>query len=253
MHAPSQPAPLLAVDGVTLQYKTAKKLVTATYRVDFQVFASDRYVLLGPSGCGKSTLLKAIGGYIAPTEGRITLKDGEVTKPGPDRVMVFQEFDQLLPWKCKHIGLPDPQQIKGGIGQVGPDELCALDDTRESQARRVTANERDPNSFLIRVGGPLNAGAGRDQIGVIELNDRRREIQLFGARRLDAHDRDVAGASLQALHHLRRCRMLDDLRLNSKPCGNGPRDLDAQKAGSTAAQLAALRVLRVLREKESQA
>ncbi len=96
---PATPVPLLSVEGVTLQYKTPDTLVTATYRVDFNVFQSDRFVLLGPSGCGKSTLLKAIGGYITPSEGTIRLKGREVREPGPDRMMVFQEFDQLLPWK----------------------------------------------------------------------------------------------------------------------------------------------------------
>ncbi|MGB8036650.1 MAG: ATP-binding cassette domain-containing protein, partial [Pseudolabrys sp.] len=56
--------PVVDVRGVTLQYKTSDHLVTATYRVDFNVLRSDRFVLLGPSGCGKSTLLKAIGGYM---------------------------------------------------------------------------------------------------------------------------------------------------------------------------------------------
>lgn len=93
------PTPLLAVQGVTLQYKTREHLVTATYRVSFDVLQSDRFVLLGPSGCGKSTLLKAVGGYLKPVEGTIHLKGAEVEHPGPDRVMVFQEFDQLLPWK----------------------------------------------------------------------------------------------------------------------------------------------------------
>jgi NitT/TauT family transport system ATP-binding protein len=96
---PKASAPLLQVDGVTLQYKTPHTLVTATYRIDFAVFRSDRYVVLGPSGCGKSTLLKAVGGYIKPVEGRITLDGREIARPGPDRVMVFQEFDQLLAWK----------------------------------------------------------------------------------------------------------------------------------------------------------
>ncbi|TCT08999.1 ABC transporter ATP-binding protein [Paralcaligenes ureilyticus] len=91
--------PLLEVNGVTLQYKTKEYLITATYRVDFKVYQSDRFVLLGPSGCGKSTLLKAVGGYLTPTEGEIRLKDKIVTMPGPDRMMVFQEFDQLPPWK----------------------------------------------------------------------------------------------------------------------------------------------------------
>ena len=91
--------PLLDVRGVTLQYKTRDHVVLATFRIDFQVFRSDRFVLLGPSGCGKSTLLKAVGGYMAPVEGSITLKGNQIKKPGADRMMVFQEFDQLLPWK----------------------------------------------------------------------------------------------------------------------------------------------------------
>src|ERR1700759_5769610 len=91
--------PLLDVRGVTLQYKTRDHLVTATYRVDFSVHRSDRFILLGPSGCGKSTLLKAVGGYMAPTEGDIRLKGNTVREPGADRIFVFQEFDQLLPWK----------------------------------------------------------------------------------------------------------------------------------------------------------
>ncbi len=90
--------PLLDVRGVTIQYKTQAHLVTATYRVSFKVLQGDRFVVVGPSGCGKSTLLKAVGGYLAPTEGEIRLKGEVVTKPGPDRIMVFQEFDQLLPW-----------------------------------------------------------------------------------------------------------------------------------------------------------
>ncbi len=96
---PEVSTPLLEVSGVTLQYKTPNHLITATYRVDFSVLKADRFILLGPSGCGKSTLLKAVGGYMAPTEGEIRLKGQVIRKPGPDRMMVFQEFDQLLPWK----------------------------------------------------------------------------------------------------------------------------------------------------------
>lgn len=91
--------PILDVDGVTLQYKTKEHLITATYRVGFKVYPADRFVLLGPSGCGKSTLLKGVAGYMTPVEGTMTLKGKVIKEPGPDRVMVFQEFDQLLPWK----------------------------------------------------------------------------------------------------------------------------------------------------------
>jgi NitT/TauT family transport system ATP-binding protein len=91
--------PVLSVEGVTLQYKTKDHLVTATYQVGFEVHQADRFVLLGPSGCGKSTLLKGIAGFMKPVEGEIRLDGKVVDRPGPDRMMVFQEFDQLLPWK----------------------------------------------------------------------------------------------------------------------------------------------------------
>jgi len=91
-------APLLAVNGVTLRYRDRSRIVTATESVCFTINRGDRVVLLGPSGCGKSTLLKAVGGFLSPSEGEIALNGRRVAAPGPDRVMVFQEFDQLLPW-----------------------------------------------------------------------------------------------------------------------------------------------------------
>ena len=91
--------PLLAVRGVTLQYKTRITSSRRPIASASRSIRSDRFILLGPSGCGKSTLLKAVGGYMQPVEGEIRLKGEAVTRPGPDRMMVFQEFDQLLPWK----------------------------------------------------------------------------------------------------------------------------------------------------------
>jgi ABC-type multidrug transport system fused ATPase/permease subunit len=63
-------SPLLSVEGVTLRYRTTESLVTATYRVSFNVCGADRFVILGPSGCGKSTILKAVGGFIRPWRAR---------------------------------------------------------------------------------------------------------------------------------------------------------------------------------------
>ena len=107
--------PLLDVRNVTIQYKTQRHLVTATYRVGFKVLQGDRFVVLGPSGCGKSTLLKAVSGYLQPTEGEIRLKGEPITKPGPDRIMVFQEFDQLLPWKTVLENVAFPLKVTGTL------------------------------------------------------------------------------------------------------------------------------------------
>ncbi|HEY4350601.1 MAG TPA: ABC transporter ATP-binding protein [Paraburkholderia sp.] len=90
---------LLAADRVTLEYRTRDRLVRATSQVSFDVYGADRFVLLGPSGCGKSTLLKAVAGFIEPVSGSISLDGKPVRGPGADRVVVFQEFDQLPPWK----------------------------------------------------------------------------------------------------------------------------------------------------------
>ncbi|MEN5243832.1 ABC transporter ATP-binding protein [Pseudomonas atacamensis] len=102
-HAASNPIArseaLLAVDHVSLEYRTPQRAVRATHQVSFAVDPADRFVLLGPSGCGKSTLLKAVAGFIQPCEGEIRLQGQRVDAPGPDRIVVFQEFDQLPPWK----------------------------------------------------------------------------------------------------------------------------------------------------------
>ena len=120
MDGPSQP--LLDVRGVTLQYKTKEHLVTATYRIDFRVYRSDRFVVLGPSGCGKSTLLKAVGGYLLPVEGEIRLKGEAIRRPGPDRMMVFQEFDQLLPWRTVKENVLFPLVSSGRLAGKAAEE-----------------------------------------------------------------------------------------------------------------------------------
>ena len=112
------PEPLLTATGVTLTYPSGRDVVTATYRVDFEVFAGDSYILLGPSGCGKSSLLKAVGGYLPATEGRISLNGRPVRAPGPDRMMVFQEFDQLLPWRTVRQNVMFPMRATGKWGRA---------------------------------------------------------------------------------------------------------------------------------------
>lgn len=133
-------SPLLKVEGVTLRYKLPGMVITATERVSFAVNPSDRFVLLGPSGCGKSTLLKAVGGYLKPSEGRITIKNREVTAPGPDRMMVFQEFDQLLPWKTVLDNVTFPLIAARGLSRKEAEEKARHYIEKVNLARAVSSH-----------------------------------------------------------------------------------------------------------------
>jgi NitT/TauT family transport system ATP-binding protein len=115
------PEPLLRATGVTIDYAGMRGSVRATDNVSFDVHEGDRFVLLGPSGCGKSTLLKTVGGFIKPTSGTLTLAGQHITAPGPDRIVVFQEFDQLPPWKTVKQNVMFPMLVSG----VGKAEASA--------------------------------------------------------------------------------------------------------------------------------
>jgi len=117
-----QASPLLAVDKVTIEYKTRERRVRATHQVSFEVHGADRFILLGPSGCGKSTLLKAVAGFLPPTEGRIAIDGQTVQGPGPDRIVVFQEFDQLPPWKTLRQNVAFPLLASRKLGRREADE-----------------------------------------------------------------------------------------------------------------------------------
>jgi len=121
-HAEHDPQPLLQVQDVSLVYATTRQQVRATHRVSLDVFEGDRFVLLGASGCGKSSLLKALGGFITPAEGQILLDGQPVHGPGPDRVVVFQEFDQLPPWKTVRENVMFPLLASGQLPRAAARE-----------------------------------------------------------------------------------------------------------------------------------
>jgi ABC-type nitrate/sulfonate/bicarbonate transport system ATPase subunit len=73
------------------------EVVRALEHVSFDVRESEFLSIVGPSGCGKSTLLRLMAGLVRADEGRIIVGNKDVTGPGPERAMVFQEY-ALLPW-----------------------------------------------------------------------------------------------------------------------------------------------------------
>ena len=92
-------------------------MITATESIDLEIRQGDRLVLLGPSGCGKSSLLRAIAGFMEPAAGSISLDGRRVRGPGPDRIVVFQEFDQLLPWQVVRQNVAFPLRMARGLSR----------------------------------------------------------------------------------------------------------------------------------------
>ena len=68
--------------------------------------------ILGPSGCGKSTLLRCVAGF-EDYEGTIECNGSVVTKPSTDRIMVFQDYNQLYPWKTVEKNIQYALKLKG--------------------------------------------------------------------------------------------------------------------------------------------
>lgn len=87
----------LKVNNLSKRYEEPP--VQALKDVNFEVDERDFFCIIGPSGCGKSTTLRLIAAFEKPVGGTILLDGKEVMKPGPDRAMVFQDLNQLFPWK----------------------------------------------------------------------------------------------------------------------------------------------------------
>lgn len=105
--------PVLELREVSLGYRTARGWLTACEGISFRLAEGERLMLVGASGCGKSTLLAAVAGFQAPHAGQVLLDGAPVARPGPDRMMVFQEFEQLLPWKTVADNIAYPLRLAG--------------------------------------------------------------------------------------------------------------------------------------------
>lgn len=88
---------VLRIDDIDKNFKVNGAEFSALDHIDFHVEKGELVSIVGRSGCGKSTLLKLIAGFMLPDSGHISIEGRGVTRPGPDRCVVFQE-DALFPW-----------------------------------------------------------------------------------------------------------------------------------------------------------
>src|SRR5687768_16139634 len=89
--------PSIIIEDVSVSFKTSKGSFTAVKDINLTVRKGEIISLIGHSGCGKSTLMGTISGMVKPSQGKVVANDKLVTKPGPDRGIVFQNYS-LLSW-----------------------------------------------------------------------------------------------------------------------------------------------------------
>lgn len=87
----------LVIDGVSKVYPTPKGPYTVLDNISLEVAEGEFICVIGHSGCGKSTLLDLVSGFGQPTSGEVRLQSVPIREPGPDRMVVFQNYS-LLPW-----------------------------------------------------------------------------------------------------------------------------------------------------------
>lgn len=93
-----QPAKIsIDIKNITVSFKTPQGIYTAVKDISLTVKKGEIVSLIGHSGCGKSTLMGTISGMVKPSNGSVMVNNTLVTKPGPDRGIVFQNYS-LLPW-----------------------------------------------------------------------------------------------------------------------------------------------------------
>jgi nitrate/nitrite transport system ATP-binding protein len=105
----------LTIKDVSKVYETPKGPYVVLDGVNLTIKEGEFICLIGHSGCGKSTLLNMIAGFNGPTNGEVALEGSQITEPGPDRMVVFQNYS-LLPW------LTATENIHLGVENVYPEK-----------------------------------------------------------------------------------------------------------------------------------
>ena len=151
--------------GIRYRRQSTGDELVAVDGVDLIVSQGEFVSIVGPSGCGKTTFLNAVDGLIPIASGSLLLDDREITAPGPDRAMVFQQ-PSLLPWRTvmgnviygiemQHRAGRESREIAkrlidlvglGGFAESWPSELSGGMQQRVNLARALAT---DPELLLL--------------------------------------------------------------------------------------------------------
>lgn len=103
---------ILKIENLSKAYTDQAEQRLILDNVNLEIEEKEFLCILGPSGCGKTTLLRCIAGF-EQYDGLITVNGTVRNTPGTDRMMVFQDFNQLFPWKTVEANIQYPLKLNG--------------------------------------------------------------------------------------------------------------------------------------------
>lgn len=188
----------LAIEGVSKVYPTAKGSYPVLQDVNLTIHQGEFICLIGHSGCGKSTLLNMVSGFNSPTDGQVQLKGKPITGPGPDRMVVFQNYS-LLPWLTAFenvylaVDAVHPKKMEAEKRAIARDNLAMVG--------LADAMEKKP---------PQLSGGMRQRVAIARALCIRPEVLIldepFGA--LDAITKEELQEELLKIWNDNRCTVL---------------------------------------------
>jgi NitT/TauT family transport system ATP-binding protein len=183
--------PLISARGVAAGYdnqRTHQRLI-ALRDIDLDIDEGEFVAIVGPSGCGKTTFVNMLAGFIKPLSGSVTVRGEEVTGPGADRAMVFQDY-ALMPWRTVE------KNVWFGV------ELRAQQASKQELAERVARSIEMVGLKGFEGSFPHELSGGmRQRVGIARALVTEPDILLmdepFGA--IDAMTREAMQAELERI------------------------------------------------------
>lgn len=190
--------PFLVIEDVSKVYPTPKGPYTVLQGVNLTVSEGEFICVIGHSGCGKSTLLNMVAGFNTPTTGKVQLGAKPITQPGPDRMVVFQNY-ALLPWRTAF------ENIYIAVNAVYPKKSKAqkTEIVREHLAMVGLADAADKKP-------PQLSGGMKQRVSIARALATRPKVLIldepFGA--LDAITKEELQEELLKIWNAHRCTVL---------------------------------------------
>ncbi|MDZ4141772.1 MAG: ABC transporter ATP-binding protein [Methylotenera sp.] len=168
------------LENVNMSFVTKKGIFNALNNISLDIKEGEFVSIIGHSGCGKSTVLNLIAGLLEPTGGNLFCAGREISRPGPERAVVFQNHS-LLPWlTCfENVYLAVERVFGSGSNAETKTQLTARTHAALELVGLTHASDKRPNEI---------SGGMKQRVGIARALSMEPKVLLldepFGA--LDA-------------------------------------------------------------------